>query len=118
MSCDRLIEALAGYIETDKFGTVTYYNHLGDKHRTDGPAVIFSNGAELWYQHGRCHRTDGPAVTRANGDIAWYQDGKLHRTDGPAIIGENGTECWALYGQLMTKTRFKEQIESGFYHDL
>ena len=95
MSCDRLIEALAGYIETDKFGTVTYYNRLGDK-----------------------HRTDGPAVTRANGDIAWYQDGKLHRTDGPAIIGEHGTECWALYGQLMTKARFKEQIESGFYHDL
>lgn len=39
MSYDRLIEALACYIETDKFGTVTYYNHLGDRHRDEGPAV-------------------------------------------------------------------------------
>ena len=62
MSCDRLIEALAGYIETDKIGTVTYYNRLGDRHRDDGPAVIFADGTEIWYQNGVFHRTDGNAT--------------------------------------------------------
>ena len=118
MSYDRLIEALSGYIETDKFGTVTYYNHLGDRHRTDGPAFIHDDGTEAWYQNGKLHRVGGPAVIHSNGEEYWYQNGELHRTDGPAIIGKNGIECWALYGQLMTKTGFKKQIESGFYHDL
>ena len=53
MSCDSLFEALAGYIETDRFGTVTYYNHLGVKHRTDGPAVIYENGRCIWYIYGK-----------------------------------------------------------------
>ena len=117
MSCDRLIEALAGYIETDKFGTVTYYNHLGDKHRTDGPAVILSNGAELWYQHGRCHRTDGPAVVDRHGSCIWYKSGKRHREDGPAVITASGELSWFLNGIQMTEAVHRRSIAKGEYHE-
>lgn len=31
---------------------------------------------ELWYHHGKLHRTDGPAVTYLDGGQVWYVDGK------------------------------------------
>jgi hypothetical protein len=54
-------------------------------HRLDGPAVIWEDGEQSWYQFGRLHREDGPAVECANGYKAWYQNGELHRVDGPAV---------------------------------
>jgi len=66
-----------------------------DLHRVDGPAIIWMDGTELWYQHGKLHREDGPAVEHANGLHEWYRDGKLHREDGPALTHRNGdTETW------------------------
>lgn len=72
MSHDALIEALSGYVETDEHGTVSFFNNAGAVHRTDGPAVIYSDGTETWCQHGKLHRLDGPAVIRPNGVCHWF----------------------------------------------
>lgn len=37
-----------------KNGKIIYYNEKGQKHRTDGPAVIRSDGEE-WWVNGECH---------------------------------------------------------------
>jgi len=31
------------------------------------------------------HRTDGPAIEYTNGDVEYCKDGKLRRIDGPAV---------------------------------
>jgi hypothetical protein len=45
------------------------------RHRTDGPAAIFIDGDERWYQHGKLHREDGPAVIEVDGSEHWYIEG-------------------------------------------
>ena len=39
----------------------------------NGPAIIYANGEQVWYQHGILHRDNGPAVIYANGEQRWYQ---------------------------------------------
>lgn len=41
-------------------------------HRDGGPAIIYSDGTEEWFQHGKIHRDDGPAVIYASGDTEWW----------------------------------------------
>ena len=81
---DKLIDALSGYVEVSKAGTIRHYNKHGKLHRIGGPAAIFADGAEIWYQNGVFHRTNGPAVIYPNGECDWYQNGSYLRTDGDA----------------------------------
>ncbi len=71
----------------DSAGTKKYYYE--DKlHRTDGPAVEWSNGDKEWWFNNKKHRLYGPAVECNNGNNGykmWYLHGQLHRIDGPAI---------------------------------
>jgi hypothetical protein len=84
-------------MHTDGFGNQEW--RLGGKiHRTDGPAVIRSNGTQLWYINGEPHRTDGPAIVWPDGSQSWYLHGKFHRTDGPSKIFPNGIEEWYTNG--------------------
>lgn len=53
-----------------------YRNEQGQPHRTDGPAVMFANGTQVWYSNGKLHRRDGPAVIRATGTQEWYLHGQ------------------------------------------
>ena len=63
MSEQEVFNALKYRIEVDDDdGSRHYYNTNGELHRTDGPAVEWSNGAKFWYHNDRLHRTDGPAV--------------------------------------------------------
>ena len=66
------------------------------RHRDGGPAVIFSNGGEGWFQNGLCHRIDGPAIIYSTGTKFWCQNNLRHRKDGPAIIYADGTEEWYI----------------------
>jgi hypothetical protein len=34
-------------------GNQTWYDEMGRFHREDGPAIIFVDGVELWYYHGK-----------------------------------------------------------------
>ena len=78
---DELIDALSGYVDVSKAGTIRYYNKNGKLHRTGGPAVIYADGTEIWYRNGLYHRTDGPAVIHPNGECDWYHNGSYKRTD-------------------------------------
>jgi hypothetical protein len=69
-------------------------------HRVDGPAVVFPNGSQFWYQNGKLHREDGPAVDQVDRCRMWYQNGRRHREDGPAVVYDYGTKEWYRYGQL------------------
>src|SRR5574343_291036 len=75
--------------KTDLFGTY-YYNEKNQLHRTDGPAIEYSNGTKSWFVNGERHRTGGPAIDYSGGDKYWYVNDQLHRTDGPAYEGSNG----------------------------
>jgi hypothetical protein len=80
-------------------GTQEWRNRNGELHRDDGPAVIYPDGCEAWFQRGRVHRDDGPALVDPDGSTCWYQHGYLHREDGPGIIHHDGTHEWWLNGK-------------------
>jgi hypothetical protein len=63
-------------------------------HRVGGPAVIYPNGQQKWFQNGRLHCEDGPAIIYANQDCEWWINDKRHREDGPAIMYSHGEMEW------------------------
>ena len=77
-------------------GTRKYYNAAGKLHREDGPAIVYKDGTEKWYQNGILHREEGPAIIYRNGTKIWFKQGKRHRTDGPAAEYYNGAVNWFL----------------------
>jgi hypothetical protein len=44
--------------------------------------------------NGLYHCENGPALVYANGDQEWFQHGRHHREDGPAIIWGDKKEWW------------------------
>jgi hypothetical protein len=92
-------EELSSEVIKKEFDDRIEYHLNGNLHRTDGPAIEWSDGGKHWYLEGKRHRTDGPAVENANGGKEWYVDGKCHRTDGPAIECANGDKHWYLEGK-------------------
>jgi hypothetical protein len=83
-------------------GDKVWHNQAGEIHREDGPAMIYADGAESWWQNNLRHREDGPAVINNYGDKFWYIHGKLHRLTGPAIITGNNTRIWYINDRLVT----------------
>ena len=58
------------------FSDEYHYDAGGWLHRDGGPAIVFSNGARVWMQHGAPHRAGGPAVEGGEGPPAWYRHGR------------------------------------------
>lgn len=56
-------------------GIVEYRLYNGNAHRTNGPAIIFSDGSEIWCNNGKIHREDGPAIVWHDGSREWWIDG-------------------------------------------
>ena len=83
-------------------GTQFWYQH-DQLHREDGPTVIGLTGTQFWYQHGELHRDDGPAVIEADGTQFWYQHDRRHREDGPARTRANGPQEWYWHGEKVTE---------------
>ena len=100
MSEQDVFDALKYRIEVDTRGTRWYYNSANQFHRIDGPAAVWDNGDNYWYQNGKLHRSDGPAIEYVDGHKEWWQNGQLHRTDGPAIEWADGSRYWWRNGQL------------------
>jgi len=64
-----------------------YRNENGQLHRIDGPAKIYHDGSEEWWQNGVLHRDGEPATIWINTNgitKRWFFNGLLHRVDGPA----------------------------------
>jgi hypothetical protein len=63
------------------------------------------NGAQYWHnEKGQYHREDGPAVIWENGLQEWYNDGVLHREDGPAVY-ITGHQSWYLNDNQYTDNK-------------
>ena len=56
----------------DNDGTRRWRNKHGQRHRTDGPAVIYLDNTRFWYINDQRHRTDCPAVIDADGSQYWW----------------------------------------------
>jgi hypothetical protein len=84
----------------------------GQRHRTDGPAVIWANGTQAWWLNGQRHRTAGPAVIHSDGTRHWWLNGQLHRTNGPAVIWADGTQHWYLNDRQYTEAEWRQQVEA------
>ena len=78
---------------------ITWLNDTGERHRKDGPAIIYPDGSEEWCINGKFHREDGPAIICPDGRQSFYINGKLHREDGPAMIFPNGEQHWCIDGK-------------------
>ncbi len=85
---------------TEDFHDPEEYRVNGRLHRTDGPAIIWNNGMQEWWQNGVRHRLDGPAVIWNNGTKEWWQNGMRHRTNSPAILFSDGDEKWYQNNKL------------------
>ena len=93
--------------ESERTGTVRYFDAEGQLHRDGGPAVEWGDGTKIWYRDGNPHREDGPAVEYRDGTKEWYRHGKLHREGGPAIEYEDGRKEWWVDGKRMTEGKFR-----------
>jgi hypothetical protein len=81
--------------------TERWFNKDGELHRDeDEPAVIFADGARIWYKNGEIHRVGAPAVIYEDGSEFWYQNDNYHREDGPAVLYADGTKEYWLNGEL------------------
>ena len=96
----------------DKYGNKRWHNEHGQLHRSDGPAVIYSDGAQCWFINGKYNRLDGPALIYHNGEQHWFVSGKRHRTDGPAIIYPNGVKRYWIHGHKLTEEEYYDIIQS------
>ena len=94
----------------DLFGNKIWENERGLPHREDGPAIIYSDGKNFWYQHGKLHRDDGPAIEDAKGNKWWYQYSLVHRENGPAIVSFDGVETWWIKNKIL-KVNSQEEFE-------
>jgi len=84
-------------VSCDNLGAF-WYDDQGQRHRDDGPAIMYASGTESWYRHGLMHREGGPAsISKAY--KCWYICGKRHRDDGPAVVRSNGAKEWWVLGQ-------------------
>jgi len=59
-------------------GVIAYLNERNQCHRaeSEGPAMVWPDGYEHWYFHGKLHRIGGPAIVRTNGDHEFFLMGK------------------------------------------
>jgi hypothetical protein len=57
---------------------VEYRNGIERLHRSDGPAVEYNDGSNVWFFNGRLHRLDGPAIECYNGTKEYWIDGKVY----------------------------------------
>ena len=81
----------------------------GQRHRIDGPAVVWADGTQEWYVNDQLHRTNGPAVIYADGHQEWFIHGLCHRIDGPARIWRNGgVKQWWINGHSLNTGRVEQ----------
>ena len=72
-----LIDEMSYVVECGESST-TYRNPAGQLHRTNGPAVEYSDGGRTWYQNGILHRIEGPALENPRtGTFVFYFQGLI-----------------------------------------
>ena len=63
-------------------GDQFWYDTNGKPHRDDDlPAIIWGDGEQEWYYHGKQHRETGPAVTFLDTNEFWINGEYIHSFD-------------------------------------
>lgn len=83
-------------LERDQF----WINDNNLLHRTDGPALVWSDGSSFWYSNGLLHREDGPAAIWPDGTLEWFLNGKQ-------IIDEEDIKLFPLTEEDIIYMRIK-----------
>jgi hypothetical protein len=83
---------------------VSVHKSGGAVHNTTGPAwERYHRGevyATMWFKDGLIHRDDGPALLLSDGTEVWYRNGKIYRDSGlPAIVCSDGTREYYRRGK-------------------
>ena len=94
-------------------GKTEYRNKKGKLHRTDGPALITSDGRQEYHLNGKLHRNDGPAIIWPGGYQYYYQNGELHREDGPAVIRLSGWNEYWIEGKQLKKQQYQNKNDTS-----
>ena len=99
--------------KTESDGAIRWRLPNGQRHREDGPAIEYSDGAKSWYQNDVLHREDGPAVELPDGSKFWYQNDVHHREDGPAVEYSDGPKEWWINGRQLTEEQFNRRTHQA-----
>jgi hypothetical protein len=91
---------LASWFEIDEMEYIEYI--------LKGYTITADEDWVRWQLDGQRHRTDGPAVIYANGTQGWWLNNQLHRTDGPAVIWADGAQFWYLNGLYINNQSLTE----------
>ncbi len=88
-----------------------YKNESGQLHRTDGPAVEYSDGSKEWYINGKLSRTDGlPTIEWSDGSKFWFINGEVHREDGPAVEYSNDRSRYYLNNIEYSEEEYQNEL--------
>ena len=68
----------------NSMGSICTFNDDGNHHSFDDkPAVIYADGEQHWFKHGRRHRDNNlPAVVEPGGIKHWYKYGVFVKRTG------------------------------------
>ena len=105
----EVISTEYGYKKVCGIGIVYHYNHKGELHNPNGPAIEYPSGHKEYYLNGIRHRIDGPAIEYADGRKSYFVKGTRHRTDGPTLEWEDGTKIFHNHGKLHNPIGIRSQ---------
>lgn len=72
---------MAAYQVEHPNGDIEHYDKNGKYHRSDGGPSVCTSSSMMWHNHGVLHRTNGPAVLFSNGaGEMWINGNFLYET--------------------------------------
>ncbi|AFU69169.1 hypothetical protein P700755_002395 [Psychroflexus torquis ATCC 700755] len=76
--------------------------------------TIDEEGNKKWtLPNGKKHREDGPAMEWCEGAAKfWLINGKYHRENGPAVEYPNDTKLWYLNGTRYSEQEYKLEMRN------
>ena len=92
-------------------GTSEWCNSQGKRHRTNGPALHYANGAKFWFINGEYHNLNGHATQYHSGSEFWFINGKSHNINGPANLFSNGNKNWFINGTEYSESDYNKILK-------
>ena len=94
---------------TSSGGKYWYFNN--QRHRANGPAVVWANGTSKWFWHDdlvteNTHRLIVSVRLEIwkSGRKVWFSKNRRHRANGPSMTwGYSGRKQWHWYGKEVTE---------------
>jgi hypothetical protein len=94
-------------------GDETYRN--GKYHSFDDKPAKVTKYGRAWYQYDELHRdNDLPALIYYDGSQEWYQHGKIIRYNGPAIIERDTILWWSCDGTSLSEKEYWIEIMNKY----